>query len=706
MPDDVAPLQATISCVVCQQRKVKCDKVRPTCSNCARYHAACVYVGRSKRLPKKRGPQNEISGRSNKHASPLESSSTPSVGRTRILTPARNGASIKGSDVISSVVRSNPFLGRQCNNPKSPGKLIIHDGTQSFIESGLWNNLSEELQGPHDMQRLLQFSGRDRHHLSLDPSFKGLLNAGELLLNTAITSSPAELKALHPEPILFFRLWQVFLDNVNPLTKLIHAPTTQQIILNAISHPENIASDLEAFLFAIYLSAIHSMSADDCQSIMGESKRVLFCRYNDAVKEALLRAKFVSSINIVLIQAFTLYLFSVRQFHEPNSLWILTGTVMRMAQRLGLHRDGSLIGLPPFEIEIRRRIWWSLLYLDGQTSEFCGAGVSTCPRFDTKPPLNVNDSDLSPSMSLLPAEHEGSTEMMLCCFRCEIEHIFKDWKEIGRWGLGFNGTHNALQEERLNEFQAFIKRKYLRFCDPSVPIQLFTQIVSETTIASLRLMARHPRNYPQGGIEMSLKERKEVFKISLQVLELYNLTLRTESIHQFLWDINLQFQWHAFVFLAYELQFRPEDKETDDAWSKIEELFEYNPDVITNTNTPLHDAVSRLILQAWSIRQARSQRYNSQRATPGFISTLETQGIQNDAVNYAKTSKEPAQAVYPEFEPDSENVLIDSASPINDFQESFTPDTLENRNLIDWTGWDYMLQDFEFQNASFTQSGS
>jgi len=98
-----------------------------------------------------------------------------------------------------------------------------------------------------------------------------------------------------------------------------------------------------------------------------------------------------------------------------------------MAQRISLHRDGSLLGLSPFDIEIRSRIWWCLLFLDGQTSEFCGAGLSIFPPFDAKPPLNINETDLSPGTSVLPATYDSPTEMTLSCPKYETEQFFKDW---------------------------------------------------------------------------------------------------------------------------------------------------------------------------------------------------------------------------------------------------------------------------------------
>ncbi|MCJ1458291.1 hypothetical protein MMC28_008662 [Mycoblastus sanguinarius] len=688
-----------ISCSLCQQRKVKCDKSQPTCSNCARHRVDCVYPAPAKSLRKKRkSPEEELVDRLKRYEALLEAHGIQADQLDHASTPMGNNSGFEASKipVYAEHVSPQKANGKDHSSLKPSAKFIIDGGKHTFIENGLWGSLSEELQGPVDMLRLSQSSGRDSHQLSIGASSEGPLNAGDLLLTSAATHSAVDLKALHPKPLVIFRLWQVFLDNVNPLTKLIHAPTTQHRLLDASARLENISKEWEALMFAIYLSAIQSMSADECQSIMGESKGVLFRRYHSAAKSALLRADFTSSLDILLVQAFTLYLLSVRQYHEPNSFWILTGTAVRLGQRIGLHRDGTLLALSPFETEIRRRVWWRLIALDGQTAELCGAGLSVAsPRHDTKRPLNVNDSDLSPEMSALPSEHDGPTEMIFCGSRSEVGSFMKKAKENSKWiGVGLNGK--PFDNSQLNELQALVERKYLRFCDLSLPLHLFTKLMGEATIMALRLVARHPRKYPQGGIEMPLKERDEVFWISMHILEFYNLSMRTESIQRFLWNFNVQFQWHAFIILTLELQLRAEDNHTRDAWSKIEELFEYNSDVIANDNTPLHNVVSRLILKAWSVRQARLRRSNVQLSRPGFITTLQTQA--------AKVSSSPSEPMANEDPPAPQSTRTESTIGTSGLEETLMPKMLGDGSPIDWSEWDGILQDFEFQNASFAQT--
>jgi len=78
---------------------------------------------------------------------------------------------------------------------------------------------------------------------------------------------------------------------------------------------------------------------------------------------------------------------------------MMTGLVIRMAQALGLHRDGANFQkLTPYEIEMRRRVWLSLCMLDVRASEDQGMEYTIAlGSFDTKLPLNINDEDIGPN---------------------------------------------------------------------------------------------------------------------------------------------------------------------------------------------------------------------------------------------------------------------------------------------------------------------
>jgi hypothetical protein len=95
---------------------------------------------------------------------------------------------------------------------------------------------------------------------------------------------------------------------------------------------------------------------------------------------ALAKADFLNNFDLVLLQAFTIFLYLVRRHDSPRFVWMMTGLAIRMGQALGLHRDGSNFkNLTPYDIEMRRRVWWSLCMLDVRASEDQGSTGNGVP---------------------------------------------------------------------------------------------------------------------------------------------------------------------------------------------------------------------------------------------------------------------------------------------------------------------------------------
>jgi hypothetical protein len=119
------------------------------------------------------------------------------------------------------------------------------------------------------------------------------------------------LTTFHPPPVHIFKLWQTYLDNINPLSKIIHTPTVQRHILEAVGNLNNISKPMEALMFAIYAAAVNSMENRDCENTLGDSRSTLLVRYLVAAQEALIRASFLKTLDIVVLQAFTIFLVSL-----------------------------------------------------------------------------------------------------------------------------------------------------------------------------------------------------------------------------------------------------------------------------------------------------------------------------------------------------------------------------------------------------------
>jgi hypothetical protein len=127
------------------------------------------------------------------------------------------------------------------------------------------------------------------------------------------------LISLHPTPVQIFRLWQTFLVNVNPLVKIFHAPTVQQIVLDASGDLTQVPKATEALMFAIYLLAVTSLKAEECESMFGESRTSLLSKYSHGAQQALINAKFLRSLNLYSLQAFSLFLLALRRGYDPHT---------------------------------------------------------------------------------------------------------------------------------------------------------------------------------------------------------------------------------------------------------------------------------------------------------------------------------------------------------------------------------------------------
>jgi Fungal specific transcription factor domain len=106
-------------------------------------------------------------------------------------------------------------------------------------------------------------------------------------------------------------------------------------------------------------------------------------------------------------------------------VWGLTGLALRIAQCMGLHRDGTHSkGLTPFEIEMRRRLWHQICLIDVRAAETLGFAPSSIET-DTRVPLNIDDSDISPESDKFPEARTGMTEMSLAIMRIKFGIVYR-----------------------------------------------------------------------------------------------------------------------------------------------------------------------------------------------------------------------------------------------------------------------------------------
>lgn len=306
-----------------------------------------------------------------------------------------------------------------------------------------------------------------------------------------------------------------------------------------ISEQPGTASEAnECVLFAVYHFAIFTLAEEKCEKFFGRSRSTLKQRFNFAARQALVNSSFLTTTDISVVQALVLFLLACKHHYDPSTYWILTGVAVRISQRMGLHRDGAALGLPPFEVQLRRRLFYQLIPLDGIASQLSGTGIAIAPEFwDTQEPLNINDDQVWPGMNTTPEEQKGATEMIFCLARACIGKFFA--RSMQGKAKGQFQHYNAA-EPLIREAESELEEKYIRYCDVVNPLHFLTIGMARSAITAMRISTRLPGVRDEAATDM---ERRELFQLAHKIID----TDAAAYAHTGL----LRYQWHFRSYWAY-----------------------------------------------------------------------------------------------------------------------------------------------------------
>lgn len=296
------------------------------------------------------------------------------------------------------------------------------------------------------------------------------------------------------------------------------------------------------------------------------TKTELNLKYRVGLEHALAKTDFLNVSDIVVVQAFVIFLFLVRRHDSPRFVWMMTGLVIRMAQDLGLHRDGAHFEhLTTYEVEMRRRVWWALCMLDARASEDQGMDFSiTSGSFDTKLPLNINDADIEPGSKAVPTQREGVTDMSIPLISFEICDVMRQMMALA----AKDGAPALDEQERLlNEIYQKFEQGYFRYSTESGNIIYWVAVsVARLVMAKMTLIIYLPVLFSSPSEHFSDEIRDRLFVSAIEVAE-YNHALNAEqACRQWRWCYQTYTHWHAIVYLLIEISQRPWSPIAERAW--------------------------------------------------------------------------------------------------------------------------------------------
>jgi hypothetical protein len=134
-------------------------------------------------------------------------------------------------------------------------------------------------------------------------------NNADLVLSADVFNT--NIDDLQPDPIHIFRLWQLYLDRVNPLFKVIHVPTLQPVIMEAATNMSGLPMHQQALLFSIFAMASLSMTSAESIQTLGMSREAAIQKFNTGTKACLIKYSFLKNYNMTTLQSLVLYLVSL-----------------------------------------------------------------------------------------------------------------------------------------------------------------------------------------------------------------------------------------------------------------------------------------------------------------------------------------------------------------------------------------------------------
>jgi hypothetical protein len=523
---------------------------------------------------------------------------------------------------------------------------------------------------------------------------------------------------------------------------MFHKPTVRKLLTEAAQNPNLLDKNSEALVLSIYYVTIVSMSPEQCFSVLGDDRDTAVTRYRFAVEQALSKAGLLNTQSLMLLQAAVLFLIGVRREDDTKFVWTMTAVVLRLAQGIGLHRDGTNFGLKPFETEMRRRLWWHICLLDIRSAEEHGTDAQIHDRmYDTRLPLNINDEDITLDMQEPPEERVGFTEMTFSLVRCEITAALKRVSSMCPTDLPHPENTQRPPDscaKLIQEVNKRIEERYIRHCDMNVPVQWVCATVARLILAKLWLMVHHPmtRQNPAAS-NLTIASRENLFVTSVEVAEFTRLLGQDQTTAKWSWLFVTNMQWHLIAFVLSELCVRPLSPLTDRAWQVVSSLYETWGRTAKHRKGMLWRPLSRLMKRVAAFREQQQQQQGVQHTSdPSSAQSLFTPyhiGVWHNAVQpylaggvpqirdpSVPGSAQPANQPIagPNFDteivpelfpslswpalPDSQSMSaqdpFSTAAPI-EISENFVGRTATSQDPAllqhNWEAWDQVMRDFQ-----------
>jgi Fungal specific transcription factor domain len=266
---------------------------------------------------------------------------------------------------------------------------------------------------------------------------------------------------------------------------------------------------------------------------------------------------------------------ALRTYSNSAISWTLLALAIRISNALRLGQEDEQ-RFHPFELQIRRRLWYSIALLD--TFASLDRGTTAMLRWDDlgPAPLVLNDSEMSPNF--VPK----SSSPKFCdmsCFALMFRTMMCNKKILSM-------PHNTKDEwtaklQLVSTFERVIERDYLKVSKDAQLLEKFTAQAATTLIVALHLVLRRPP-YKQSSTFIPPSDDFDVLKHSTKVLQ-HELDIKSSEFAPYAWKSWVQ--WHALAIVLAELCSQPPGETYDESYEIAVRSFNHYSSLIADNDT-------------------------------------------------------------------------------------------------------------------------
>ncbi|KAI9374394.1 fungal-specific transcription factor domain-containing protein [Aspergillus egyptiacus] len=417
-----------LSCGPCRHRKLKCNRAHP-CENCVKRGDArsCTYVQTNAR--KKNSASQAASN------SPDDMQNRIDRLESLVLSLMTNGSQSQGpAAAMAAISGAGSSTGSGQHIPdldvydeeapiqeeseteqvtKSFGIMKVDNNKSYYISDAHWASVLSEISevrnyfNTHKKQYEEQAEKLKATKLPTD------VPGSTLLFGAMKPTSRAEIMSSLPSKFISDMLIARYFNCYDPATHFLHGPTFQAQYNKHWEDPSQTCIVWIGMLFAMMRLSMLSYYREGDEPPQYQGKSIdMAGTFRNLVAMCLALADYTKPYPYLIeCLAFHLHGDYCQTKEADISVWVLSGVIVRLAMRMGYHRDSKAFSniITPFQGEMRRRVWAFVRQADLLFS--CQVGLPSMIRLedsDTELPRNLYDDDFDENCKELPPSRPPS----------------------------------------------------------------------------------------------------------------------------------------------------------------------------------------------------------------------------------------------------------------------------------------------------------